>query len=266
MAKLTVADLVQMKQQGKKITEALVFDVTMTRIFEQAGADVLLVGDSYVSYLLGGSTDDASVEGMLLFATAVVRAALRAVITVDIPGPVCEAGPAAVASAAQRYKQEAGADLAKIDIPSADDQLIEETRAVVRAGLGADVRVRFRPDRAKTWGLAAEHEHVMGLVKAAQDAGASLIEIYEGTPELYEQASHSLSIPVLGGRWSTADADGKIFVYPNLVGYRADLVETAGSTAKFIYDQVAPYLSEVHSGAWETADKALYPQNRSFPA
>lgn len=268
MAKLTVADLTQMKRDGKKIVEALVFDVPMTKIFERAGADVLLVGDSYVSYLLGGKTDDASTDEMLMFAKAVVRAAERAVVTVDVPGPICEAGAAEVLKTAQRYKQEAGADLAKIDIPSRDDGLIEETHAVTEAGLAADVRVRFRPGLASAQGVAAEHDRVMKLAQKVEDAGASLIEIYEGTPELYEQASKELRVPVLGGRWSTQEAGGKIFVYPNLVGYRPDLIDNTDSpsAARFIYDIVRPAVAEVHSGRWDCADKSLHAGNRSFPA
>jgi hypothetical protein len=173
-----------------------------------------------------------------------------------------------VRKAAERFKREAGADLAKIDIPSSDDGLIDEARAVIEAGLAADVRVRFRRDRATVHGVAAEHDRVMKLALAAEDAGASLIEIYEGTPELYRDASKALRVPALGGRWSTSDADGKIFVYPNLVGYRADLIDSADgrSAARFIYDIIGPAVAEVRAGQWETADKSLYPENRSFPA
>ena len=98
MAKLTVADLLQMKRNRQKITEALVFDVTMTRIFERAGADVLLVGDSYTSYLLGGSADDATVEGMILFAKAIVFKqgdGRFALVVCDL----CHTSPAVVAQA-----------------------------------------------------------------------------------------------------------------------------------------------------------------------
>jgi 3-methyl-2-oxobutanoate hydroxymethyltransferase len=265
LAKLTVADLQQMKREGRKIAEALVFDTTMTRVFERAGAEVLLVGDSYTGYLLGGG--EASVEGMILFAGAVVRAAERALVTVDLPGPVCEAGADEVLKTTRRFKQETGADLAKIDIPSTDDGLIDELQAVLEGGLAADVRVRFRPERARDQGIAAEHDQVMKLAHAAEDAGASLIELYEATPELYRDAARSLRVPVLGGRWVTQDADGKIFIYPNLVGYRPDAVDrTDGpSAARFIYDLVEPFLSEVHAGKWEAADQTLHAQNRAFP-
>ena len=259
MARLTVADLQQMKGEGRKIAEVLVFDTTMTRIFERAGAEVLLVGDSYTGYLLGGKADDASVDGMILFARAVAGAAERALVTVDLPGPVCEAGSDEVLKTTRRFKQETGADLAKIDIPSGDDRLIDELRAVLEGGLAADVRVRFRPERARSQGIAAEHDQVMKLAHAAEDAGASIIELYEATPELYRDAATSLRIPVLGGRWVTQDADGKIFIYPNLVGYRPDAIDrTDGPSA-------ARFVSEVHAGKWEAADQTLHAQNRAFP-
>ncbi len=268
LAKLTVADLQAMKREGRKITEALVFDTTMTRVFERAGVEILLVGDSYTGYLLGEPSDEASVEGMILFARGVARAAERALVTVDLPGPVCEAGADEVLKATRRFKQETSAELAKIDVPSRDDDLIDELRAVVEGGMAVDVRVRFRADRARIQGLTAEHDQVMRLAHAAEDAGASLIELYEATPELYRDAAKSLRVPVLGGRWVTQDADGKIFIYPNLVGYRPDSIDkTDGhSVARFIYDAVAPLLSEVHTGKWEAADKSLHADRRDFPA
>jgi 3-methyl-2-oxobutanoate hydroxymethyltransferase len=266
MAKRSVNELQRMKREGQKITEALVFDVTMTKIFERAGADILLVGDSYTNYLLGLKADEATVDGMVLFARGVAAAAERALVTVDLPSSVCEAGPKQVLNAARRYREETKADFAKIDIPSGDDLLVDETRAVVEAGLAADVRVRFRTDRAQANGVKSEHERVVKLAYAVTEAGASLIELYFGTPELYAEVSKALPVPVMGGRWSTGDADGKIFVYPNLIGYRpGDLEAPERTIAGSILEIVNPFLDEVRRGSWEATDNAMYPENRRFP-
>jgi len=253
VSRLTIADLQEMKRNGKKLAAAVIYDVPMLRIFERAGVDVLSIGDSFAQYLLDGSMDDVSVDDILLFAKAVIRKAERAVMSIDVPIAVCADGPAAVLKAARRFREEAGPDLAKIDIPSGPEMLIDEVKAVMEAGLGGYCRVRYRPERAKSDGVAAEHEHVMKLARAVQEAGASLIDLYQGTPEIYRDVAKDLHIPVIGGQWSTKDSDGKIFIYPNFVGYRPDTIDrTDGrSASRFIYDLLKPALDEVHAGAWQ---------------
>src|SRR5437763_6587817 len=114
MARMTVADLQQMKRDGKKIAAAVVYDTTMTRVFERAGVHFLSVGDSFAGYLLGSPMDDVTVDEMLPFAHAVMRTAERAVISIDVPIGVCNSGPAEVARAAKRFKSEVGPDIVKL--------------------------------------------------------------------------------------------------------------------------------------------------------
>jgi 3-methyl-2-oxobutanoate hydroxymethyltransferase len=253
LARLTVSDLQQMKRDGKKLAAAVIYDVPMLRIFERAGVDVLSIGDSFAHYLLDGSMDDVTVNDILLFAKAVIRKAERAVMSIDVPIAVCVQGPAEVLKAARRFKDEAGPDLAKIDIPSGPEGLVDEVKAVIEAGLGGYCRVRYRPDRANADGVQAEHDHVMRVAHAVQDAGASLIDLYQATPDVYRDVAKELHIPVIGGQWSTRDSDGKIFIYPNFVGYRPDTIDNTDgrSASRFIYDLLKPALDEVHAAAWQ---------------
>ena len=252
MARLTVADLQQMKRDGKKIAAAVVYDVTMTRVFERAGVDFLSVGDSFASYLLGARMEDVTVDDMLLFARAVMRTAERAVLSVDVPIAVCSAGATTVHTAAKRFKEEVGPEVAKLFIPSGPEGLPDQVHAVVDAGLAAYCRVMYPGDRDSRAivGSLEKDEHVLKWAHAVQDAGASMIDLYMGTPEIYGEVAKSLRIPVIGGQWATRHADGKIFIYPNLVGYRPDTVEKTGTAARFIYDIVEPALAEVHAGTW----------------
>ena len=244
-----------MKREGKKIAAAVVYDVPMTRIFERARVDVLSVGDSFASYLFGAKMEDVSVDDILPFAKAVVRAAERAVVSVDVPIAVCSAGATEVLEAARRIKAEAGPDMAKLFIPSGEDGLVEQVHAVVEAGLAAYCRVRYPGARGHSDIRSSPegHEHVMKWAHAVQDAGASLIDLYQGPPEIYEEVARSLRIPVIGGQWATPQADGKIFVYPNLVGYRGDAIDATDgrpSAARFMYDIIEPALASVHAGSW----------------
>jgi 3-methyl-2-oxobutanoate hydroxymethyltransferase len=243
-----------MKQEGKKIAAAVLYDVTMLRVFERAGVDMVSIGDSFASYLLGGSMADVRVDDILLFAKAVIRKAERPVLSVDVPIAVCEEGPEAVVNAARRLKDEAGPDMAKIDIPSGPDRLVEEVRAVQEAGLAAYCRLRYRPEHARL-NAAAEAERVLRLGALLQHAGVMLIDLYQATPDVYRELARALHIPVIGGQWSTSDADGKIFIYPNFVGYRPDTIdnEDGRSASRFMYELLKPALDEVHAARWQAA-------------
>ena len=93
MAILTVADLQQMKRDGKKIAAAVVYEYQMTKICERAGVDLLSVGDSLGRNVLGqADVDDCTVDDMIPFAKAVVRARERALVSVDMPTTPSRAG------------------------------------------------------------------------------------------------------------------------------------------------------------------------------
>jgi 3-methyl-2-oxobutanoate hydroxymethyltransferase len=255
LAKLNVADLQQLKRDGKKIAAAVVYDVPMTRIFERAGVDVLSVGDSFASYLFGGSMDDVSVEEMVIFAKAVTRAAERAVVSVDIPIGVCTQGATQVHQAALRLKEAAAPDMVKLFIPAGEDGLVEQVHAVLEAGLAAYCRVRYPGARGHDDIRSSPegHEHVLKWAHAVEEAGASLIDLYQGPAEIYGEVAKSVGIPVIGGQWATREADGKIFVYPNLVGYRGDAIDPKPgrpSAARYMYDIIEPELANVHAATW----------------
>jgi 3-methyl-2-oxobutanoate hydroxymethyltransferase len=252
LARLTIADLQEMKRSGKKLAAAVLYDVPMLRIFERAGVDVISIGDSFAHYLFDGSMDDVTVDEIMIFAKAVIRRAERAVLSIDVPIRVCAEGPMAVYGAAERFKREAGPDLAKIDIPSGPELLLDEVKAVMDAGLGGYCRIRYRPEFAKN-DAAAEHDHVVDLAQRVEAAGVSLIDLYQGTPDVYRDVAKAVRIPVIGGQWSTNESDGKIFIYPNFVGYRPDTIDrTDGrSTSHFIYELLKPALDEVHAATWQ---------------
>jgi len=250
MARMTVADLQRMKGDGKKIAAAVVYDTTMTRVFERAGVHFLSVGDSFAGYLLGAPMDEVTLEEMLPFAHAVMRTAEHAVISVDVPIGVCLSGAREVARAVKHFKDEIGPDMAKLYIPSGPEGLVDEVKAVLDAGLAAYCRVQYPTDHGKIEGSPERDEHVLKWAHAVENAGASMIDLYMGTPEIYGKVAKSLRIPVIGGQWATKEADGKIFIYPNLTGYRPDSVDKPGTAARFMFDIVQPALAQIHAGDW----------------
>src|SRR5262245_19594376 len=131
--KVTIAALQQMKRDGKKIAGVVAWDTPMAKIADQAGVDLVSVGDS-VGVNLWGQDDPLQVtmDEILVVCKAVRRGVSRALVSCDVPyGPVQESPDAAV-RAAQRLIKEGGADLVKLDAAA---DYPEAVRAVVKAGI-----------------------------------------------------------------------------------------------------------------------------------
>ena len=253
MAKLTVADLQKMKKDGRKIAAGVVYEAQMTKLFERAGADLLSVGDSLARNVLGhAGPDDYKVEEMLVFAGAVARTAQRAVVNVDMPGRVTDAGPKEVERVSRLIK-ELGADSTKIDIRTREEELFDEVQAVVDAGLAVYPQIGFNyVPGGDMHSTPEDRDHVVKWVKKLEEGGASMIDLTMVSHEIYEAASKSVSIPVIGGQ-TGPEADGKIYVGYGLVGYQDALLDRENapeSTAKFMYERIEKAVANVHAGKW----------------
>jgi 3-methyl-2-oxobutanoate hydroxymethyltransferase len=257
VARLTVADLQQMKRDGRKIAAAVVYEYQMTRICERAGVDLLSVGDSLGRNILGQEDlDECTVDDMIPFARAVVRGRERAVVSVDMPTTPSRGGPAEVGRAAKRFKDEAGVDMTKIDIRTREEELFDGVLAVIEAGLEVYPQIGF-PTQGANRGVQSGpevHAHVMKWAHAIEEAGAALIDLTNVPPDIYEDVCKSLRIPVIGGQ-APAQADGKIQVAVNGVGYFAHTIDrTDGrpNAAKYMFDVMQGLIDSIHAGKWNT--------------
>src|SRR5438552_3250366 len=153
-----------MKRDGKKIAAAVVYDVNMTRICERAGVDLLSVGDSLGRAILGqDNPDDTSVDDMLPFARAVAHAAERCVVSVDMPRPASQAGPKAVLEACKRFK-DAGVDMVKVDIRQHEEELLDDVKVTLDAGLASYPQIgypTFDRERTGRHGSPEEHQYIL---------------------------------------------------------------------------------------------------------
>ena len=252
MARLTIADLQRMNDEGRKIAAGVCYDVQMTRIWERAGVDLLSVGDSVSRTFLGMEDEDEfTIDAMLLFGRAVARVAERAVVNVDMPTAVCNAGAKAVEAAARRIGEETGADMTKVDIRTREEALFDDVLAVIEAGLAVYPQIGFDV-REPAHGDAAAREHVLRWAGAVQDAGAVMIDLTNVTHDIYAEVSKAMRVPVIGGQ-TGPEADGRIYVSYALTGYRSDTIDrTDGgpSAARYIFEIASAAVANVHAGTW----------------
>lgn len=251
MARLTIGDLQQMKEDGRKICAGVVYEAQMTRLFERAGVDLLSVGDSLSRVYLAYDNPSASYTGdeMLVFAGAVARAAQHAAINADLPDLVTSAGEDEVSRIANRLR-ELGVDMAKVDIRGKEEELFGAIQPVIDAGIAAYPQIGFEyVAGGDLHGTSEDLETTLKWAHAVADAGAAMIDLTMVTHEIYEAVTKAMSIPVIGGQ-SGPEADGRIYVGASITGYQAGLLDrpdAAPNAAAFMYPIIESAVAETHS-------------------
>ena len=131
--KVTTRRLLEMKQRGEKISMLTAYDYSMATILDQAGLDVMLVGDSASNVICGNATTlPLTLDEMIFMAKNVAKAVKRALVVVDMPFGTCSGNPKRSLEAAIRIMKETGADSLKIE---GGEELIEDITKIIAAGI-----------------------------------------------------------------------------------------------------------------------------------
>src|SRR5687768_4515663 len=142
--RITVRDLVEMKRQGRKIVVLTAYDYLFARLVDEAGADVVLVGDSLGQVVLGyPSTLPVTLEDMIHHASAVRRGVNRALLVVDMPFLSFQISAEETLRNAGRVLKETGAEAVKLE--GGDEEAGRHVRALVRAGIPVMGHVGLTP-------------------------------------------------------------------------------------------------------------------------
>ena len=223
-----------MKRDGRKIVGVVVYDYPLARIVDQAGVDIVSVGDSVGVNLWGHeSEDDVTVDQMLLACQAVRRGVTRGVVSCDIPSSSTD-----LVVAARRLVGEGGADMVKVEAS------VEAIRTIVDAGIPVWAQFRGtgedRPDF-----LVAE-------ARALEDAGASLIDFRHSGPVAGAAVAQSVSVPVIGGLGGGPWLDGRVRLVMNAIGYTAAALDDDGdryaNVGRIVRDAITAYADDVRAG------------------
>lgn len=228
--KVTVPALAEMKRQSKPISALTAYDYATARLVDEAGIDLLLVGDSLAMVVLGHeNTLAVTIDEMIHHARAVRRAVRRALVVADMPfGSYHGAISEAVANAV-RFVKEAGAEAVKIEGPR-----VELVRALTEAEIPVIAHLGLTPQSVHRMGgyrvQARTIEAVRQLradARALARAGAGAI-VLEGVPrEAAAAITAELAIPTIG-IGAGPDCDGQILVFHDLVNL------TFAPAAKFV--------------------------------
>ena len=230
ITKVTVPALAEMKRQGKPISALTAYDYSSSRLADEAGIDLLLVGDSLAMVVLGHENTMAiTVDEMLHHTRAVRRAVRRALVVADMPfGSYHGAVPEGVANAV-RFMKEAGAEAVKIE-----GARVELVRALTDAEIPVVGHLGLTPQSVHRMGgyrVQARTVEAANQLKAdalaLAEAGASVL-VLEGVPrEVAAEITAALAIPTIG-IGAGPECDGQILVFHDLLNL------TFAPAAKFV--------------------------------
>ncbi|MDT0157618.1 3-methyl-2-oxobutanoate hydroxymethyltransferase [Microbacterium sp. ARD32] len=259
---LTIGELAAKKDAGEPIVMVTAYDHPSAQIADEAGVDLVLVGDSAAMTVLGyDSTVPVTVDEMLMLTRAVRRGLSRPLLVGDLPFGSYEASDSLAVQTAQRFVKEAGCDLVKVE---RGGSTVDRVRAIVAAGIPVVGHVGLTPQSVTALGgyraqgrTAEAAKTVIDDALALQEAGCSLIVVEAVPSQVTSLLVERLRIPVIG-IGAGADADGQVLVWHDLLGIydgpAAKFVKRYADVRSVSVAGVRAYADEVRSGAYPAAE------------
>lgn len=256
--KVTTTVLQAMKRKGEKITMLTAYDYPMAAALDEAGVDILLVGDSLGMVVLGyDSTLPVTMDVMVHHTKAVVRGTKRALVISDLPFMSYQASVEEAVRNAGRLLQEAGAHGVKLE---GGREVAEATRRIVAAGIPVMAHLGLTPQSIHQFGgykvqgkedTAARR--IMEDAKILEEAGAFSVVLECVPASLAEAITKSLSIPTIG-IGGGVHCDGQVLVVHDMLGmferFTPKFVKKYANLNGQIKDAVRQYIEEVQTGAF----------------
>ncbi|MFY9488934.1 MAG: 3-methyl-2-oxobutanoate hydroxymethyltransferase [Solirubrobacterales bacterium] len=255
---ITITSLQEKKALGEPITMVTAYDYPSATVVDEAGIDMVLVGDSAAMVVLGyPNTTPVSMDEMVMLAAAVRRGLKHPFLVGDMPFGSYESSNELAVANAQRFVKEAGCDAVKLERGGAS---AERAKAIVDSGIPVMGHVGLTPQSAVQLGgyraqgrTAAAAQAVIEAVLQLQDAGCFAVVLECVPSELTAALMPMLEIPAIG-IGAGPDADGQVLVYHDLLGIwdgrPAKFVRQYAQIREAMVDGVRAYTNEVRSRAY----------------
>jgi 3-methyl-2-oxobutanoate hydroxymethyltransferase len=260
--RLPITELAEMKSRRQPIVMVTAYDAPGGRLADEAGADLILVGDSAAMTVLGhDSTVPATMEEMLVLTRAVTRGARRPLVVADMPFGSFQVSDEEALRNAIRFVKEAGADAVKLE---GAGPTLSRVRAIVGAGIPVMGHLGLTPQSAtmlggyKAQGRSAEKALALLSDARALEAAGCFSLVLEAVPAaVAARVSAELAIPTVG-IGAGIDCDGQVLVWHDLLG----LYE--GRAARFVkrYADVADVIRSALRAFAEDVRERRFPEER----
>lgn len=243
----------KMKRDGEKITMLTAYDYPSAKLAEQAGVDMILVGDSLGMVVLGyENTIPVTVDDMIHHTKAVKRGATNTFIVTDMPFMSYHISKEDTLNNAKRIFQESGAHALKLE---GADEVIELISLLTKAGIPVCAHLGLQPQSVAVLGGysvqgkdAESARKLLEDAKKCEEAGAFALVLECVPKQVAEQISNEITIPTIG-IGAGMNADGQVLVFHDVIQYGVDrvpkFVKTYFDSNLFIKQALEQYIEEV---------------------
>jgi 3-methyl-2-oxobutanoate hydroxymethyltransferase len=259
--RVTTLTLQRMKANGEKIVMLTAYDFTMAQLLDEAGVDILLVGDSLGMVVQGRDTTiPVTLQHMIYHGEMVARAARHSMVVVDLPFPHGQLGVQRTLRVAARVMKKTGCQAIKLE---GGARQAETIRALVSAGIPVIAHVGLRPQSVHALGgyrVQRDGQRLIDDAQAAQDAGAFCVLMECVPKDLARKVTDNLSVPTIG-IGAGPHCDGQVLVTYDILGLspgRAPkFVRCQMNMAEQIRQAVSNHNSSVRNGLFPTKDESF---------
>ncbi len=253
--KVTTHVLQEMKAKGEKISMLTAYDYSLATIVDDAGIDVILVGDSASNVMAGHETTlPITLDQMIYHASSVIRAVDRALVVVDLPFGSYQGNSRSALDSAIRIMKESGAHSVKLEGGS---EVIESISRILSAGIPVMGHLGLTPQSIYKFGTytvrAKEEEEANKLIEDAkllEEKGCFALVLEKIPAELATRVAKEVTIPVIG-IGAGSGVDGQVLVLHDMLGinneFKPRFLRKYNNLYEQIKDSISNYITDVRS-------------------
>lgn len=262
--KVTTARLIEMKRRGEKIAMLTAYDFSMATLLDQAGIDVLLVGDSASNVMVGNATTlPMTLDQMIYHAQSVTNGVRRALVVCDMPFGTYQGNPLEALASAIRIMKESHAEAVKIEGGS---EIRESIEKILSAGIPVMGHLGLTPQSINKFGTYAvrakeekEAEKLIADAKMLEEIGCFALVLEKIPATLAKRVADEISIPVIG-IGAGGGVDGQVLVMHDMLGINQDFspkfLRRYADLATTIKSAVGHYIDDVKTGDFPNASES----------
>ena len=253
--KVTTRRLAEMKAKGEKIAMLTAYDYSMAKLIDQAGMDVILVGDSASNVMAGNDTTlPITLDQMIYHAKSVMKGVKRALVVCDMPFGSYQGNSIEALASAVRIMKESHAEAVKIE---GGAEVLESIQRILSAGIPVMGHLGLTPQSINKFGTynvrareEAEANKLIEDAKLLEQAGCFALVLEKIPAELATRVSKELSIPTIG-IGAGGGCDGQVLVMHDMLGinqgFSPRFLRRYADLGNAITDAVASYITDVKS-------------------
>ena len=262
--RIRTLDLIKAKAEGRRWAMLTSYDQYTAALFEQAGVEALLIGDSAANNVYGHATTlPVTVDELIPLARAVASATSRALIVADLPFDSYEISDEQAVATAVRFMKEAGVHAVKLE---GGARMASRIKAITTAGIPVMAHIGFTPQAEhnlggyKVQGRGEAGEALLDDARAVAEAGAFSVVMEMVPSGLAGQVTAELTIPTVG-IGAGADCDAQVLVWQDMAGLRTGraprFVKRYADLHSVLTEAVGTYVEEVKSGVFPEPERSF---------